>query len=277
MIAQGLSLEDVLAAEEAARQTHYFTTFQHLDVHHGFRPGVISGYIGSTGCGKSSLMKTLAMQAASTGPDTKVLYWLSEESAANYGKAMVRYASTARVPLDRIRFFEESSLDHTRLRTHEQFLDAFRDVVAGEFANIVFIDNCTTSRLYNADTGFRNQGKTVEFLKNLAKDLNIAIVYLAHTAANVSDNQGRLITTEDIRGSKDLVIQTSYFYILQKFTKNTDIFLTLRTVKFRDHQNAAGCYLLKYDSELGVYTGDVKVDFEKINQIFKDRDYLGRK
>jgi transcriptional regulator with XRE-family HTH domain len=272
-----LDFDEVAQAQEEALERHFFTTFNHLGAHNGFRRGVLSGYIGTTGSGKSSLMKTLALQAVTNNSEAKALYWLSEEALHKYGMSLKKYVDKTNAPYHRIEFFEESSMDHKILRTHQHFLMAFREIVERSMCQILFIDNLTTSRLYKNETGLMGQGQTVEFLKNLAKDLNIAIVYLAHTESKVSDNQGSLIAMEDIRGSKDIVIQSSYFYILQKFTQNGQIFLTLRTVKSRDHNGAFGNYLLKFDAEIGLYIADVKVEFEEINAIFKRRDYLGRK
>ena len=272
-----LDFDLVKEAQDEARERHFFTTFNHLDAHNGFRKGVLSGYIGSTGSGKSSLLKTLALQSVTRDSEARALYWLSEEALSKYGVAIKKYVDRTNAPYHRIEFFEESSLDHSILRTHENFLEATREIAERSGCSIWFIDNTSTSRLYKTDIGLFNQGKTVEFLKNLAKELNIAIVYMSHTDSKVSDNMGRLITTEDIRGSKDMVIQTSYFYILQKFTQDGTIYLTLRTVKSRDHQGAFGSYILKYDFDMGLYIGDVKVEFEQINEIFKRRDFLGRK
>jgi hypothetical protein len=277
MRTQILDFDLIEEAQHETQERHFFTSFEHLAAHRGFRKGVISGYIGSTGCGKSSLMKTLALQSVTGGNPINATYWLSEESINKYGMTLKRYVDETNAPYHRIRFFEESSMDHVALRTHEYFLEAFRDIVKSDGSEIVFIDNASTSRLYKGDIGFVNQGKTVEFLKNMAKEMDIAIVFLAHTGPKVSDNMGRLITAEDIRGSKDLVIQASYLYILQKFTSSGHVFLTLRTVKSRDHQGAFGNYVLKYDQNLGVYTGDVKVEFEEINRIFKARDHLGKR
>lgn len=276
MFATKVNIEDIKNVEADNSKRHFWTTFEHLNAHYGIRRGVLSGYMGSMGAGKSSLMKTIAMQAAVTSDKIKVLYYLSEEKTENYCVNMLKYDAMSG-GLERIEFIREPDMEHDEMRTHDQFLEHFKRIVSNSFCDIVFIDNITTSRLYSNTTGFNGQTKTTEFLKVLAQDLNIAIVYMAHTQSNVSDNMGRLITSEDIRGSKDIAIQTSYLYALQKFTSNGRYYLTLRTLKHRDHVKGGGCYILEYNNEMGVYVGDQKVEFEAINEIFKSRDQLGKK
>lgn len=275
MIIESVNPDDIQFAIDDSKKVHFFTTFSHLDAHYGIRRGCYSIYMGTTGSGKSSLIKSIAVQT-STPKDTTVLMWLSEEKKAKYAKGMDTYCKVSGADISRIKFFEESSLDHEKIRTHEDFLGAFKEVIIASGADAVFIDNLTSSRLYSTQTNLWDQSKTVTALKRISQDLDIAIVGLIHTDSKVSDNQGRLFTTEDTRGSKQIGIEASYFYSLQKFTSNEEIYLTLRTLKFRDHDNAGGTYLLNYDPRFSIYVGDVKVDFERINQIFKKRDNLGR-
>lgn len=275
MIIESVNPDDIQDAIDDSRKVHFFTTFSHLDAHYGIRRGCYSIYMGTTGSGKSSLIKSIAVQT-STPKDTTVLMWLSEEKKAKYAKGMDTYCKVSGADISRIKFFEESSLDHEKIKNHEDFLSAFKEVIIASGADAVFIDNLTSSRLYSTQTSLWDQSKTVNALKRISQDLDIAIVGLIHTDSKVSDNQGRLFTTEDTRGSKQIGIEASYFYSLQKFTSNEEIYLTLRTLKFRDHDNAGGTYLLNYDPRFSIYVGDVKVDFERINQIFKKRDNLGR-
>lgn len=277
IFASKVNFDDILKVASENTGRHFWSTFNHLNAHYGIRRGVLSGYIGTMGSGKSSLMKTLAIQAAITNKDVRVLYYLSEEKTENYCVNMLKYNEASGGGLEKIEFIREPDMDHEELKSHAQFLEHFKRIVTSSFCDILFIDNLTTSRLYRTSTGLNGQARTTEFLKVLAQDLNIAIVYMAHTQSNVSDNMGRLITSEDIRGSKDIAIETSYLYALQMFTSNGVRTLTLRTLKHRDHSKGGGSYLLEYDTDLGVYVGDTKVEFADINELFKNRDHLGKK
>lgn len=268
--------EDIEAATEDSKVKHFFTSFNHLDAHFGIRKGCYSVYMGTTGSGKSSLIKTIGAQASST-PHVKVLFWLSEEKKAKYAKGLDKYCEMAGINLSNIAFFEESSIEPAFIRTHEAFLSYFKEVVCSVGADLVIIDNISTGRFYGPQTSLRDQGRSVQFFKQISQDLDIGLITVIHTSSDVSDNQGRLFTTEDVRNLKSISLEASYFYALQKFTRNGDIFMFLRTLKYREHDNAAGTYLLKYDKTISLYTGDHKIEFEKVNEIFKTRDALGRK
>lgn len=265
--------QDILDAAEDSKKRHFFSSFNHLDAHFGIRRGCYSLYMGTTGCGKSSLVKTVGIQASST-PHTKVLFWLSEEKKAKYAKGMDTYCEMMGLPLENIAFFEESSIDKGLVRTHQEFLSYFGEVVCMANADIVIIDNISTSRFYGSQTSLKEQGQTVEFFKKTSQEMDIAIVAVIHTSSDVSDNMGRMFTTEDVRGLKSIALEASYFYAIQRFTRNGEIYNFLRTLKFREHANAAGTYHLKYDLKTSLYVSDEKVDFEMVKRIFKESDRL---
>lgn len=265
--------KDIQDAIEDSKQRHFFTSFQHLDAHYGIRRGCYSIYMGTTGCGKSSLVKVVGAQASST-PKIKVLFWLSEEKKAKYAKGLDKYCDYAGIKLSEIAFFEESSIDKDHIRTHEAFLSYFIEVVCTVNADIVIVDNLSTSRFYGPQTSLRDQGRTVEFFKQKSQDLDIAIVGVIHTSSGVSDNMGRLFTTEDVRGLRSISLEASYFYAIQRFTRNGEIFNFVRTLKFREHDTGGGTYHLKYDPKMSLYIGDSKIDFEKVKEIFKKSDRL---
>lgn len=264
---------DIDQAREDSKVRHFFTTMQHLDASFGIRRGVYSVMMGTSSCGKSGLAKMYGIQASTT-KHTKVLFWLSEESRAKYAIGMDEYCAKVGIDLSQIAFFEEKSIDKGLIKSHGQFLSYFKEVVCSVGADLVIVDNITSSRFYGPATSLREQGQTVEFLKEFTNETDIGLVAVMHTSSHVSDNMGRLFTLEDVRGLKSISIEAGYFYALQKFTKNGEIFTFLRTLKHRFHQQAAGTYLLNYDKQMSLYVGDNKVDFERVKTIFKESDRL---
>ena len=88
-------------------------------------------------------------------------------------------------------------------------------------------------------------------------------------------NCNRIITEQDCRGNAMISLISEFFYILQRYTSDQKIYDFVHTVKFRGYPQAKGFYQLKYDQQH--YIKDRQVDFNDINEIFKNRDYLGKK
>lgn len=263
---------DIDQARKDSKVKHFFTTMDHLGSHFGIRRGVYSVIMGTPSCGKSGLAKLHGVQASSGG--ARVLFWLSEESKAKYAVGMDLYCEQTGIDLSQISFFEEKTIDKRLVKSHRDFLNYFKEVVCSVGADLVIVDNITSSRFYGPATSLREQGETVEFFKEFSHDLDIGLMVVMHTSSDVSDNMGRLFTTEDVRGLKSISIEAAYFYALQKFTKNGEIFTFLRTLKHRFHQQAAGTYLLRYQPEYAMFVGDTKVSFEMVKQVFNEADRL---
>lgn len=273
MMNLSVNKQDIDQAREDSKVSHFFTSLECLSAHFGIRRGVYSVLMGTPSCGKSGLAKLIGIQASTT-PHTKVLFWLSEESKAKYAVGMDIYCEETGTDLSQIMFFEEKSIDKALVPNHTTFLNYFREVVCASGADLVIVDNITSSRFYGPSTSLKEQGQTVDFLKQFTHDTDVGMLVVMHTASDVSDNSGKLFTTEMVRGLKSISIEAAYFYALQKFTKNSEIFAFIRTLKHRFHQQAGGSYLLKYDARMGLYTGDQKVNFEAIKKIFQESDRL---
>jgi len=219
-------------------------------------------------CGKSTLLKCIIAETAST---IKILIWLSEETVLEYQKLLNDIDKSM---IKNIVFVEERSVPEDTKNDQDLFLQYFEQMVVDSGCCVVFIDNVTTSVLYNSRFGFFGQNKTADFLSNFVKRV-CSIFYISHTGQQVTDNYNKIVTPEDMRGSKELALVTEYFYIIQKFTSNGGVYTILRNAKYRHHREAAGYFNLVF--EKGYYIGDGYVPFEMINYIFKSRDHLGRK
>lgn len=253
---------------ELRDRTVYPSRFEFLKSHNGIRPKALSGLLGSTGCGKSTLVKCIITETASN--DAKVLVWLSEETVAEYQELIYFLDKSA---LKNIVFVEEKEIPEEYKETQADFFAYFEQMVEESGCDIVFIDNVTSSAFYNQRYGLAGQNKSAEFLRAFTKRI-CEIFYVAHTQSNITENYSKVINAEDIRGSKELSLMTEYLYIIQKFTSNSKQYNCLRNAKYRHHEKAAGWYSLTYENR--AYIGDAKVPFNLINKIFKSRDYFGR-
>lgn len=252
-----------------AVKSFFPTRFSFLASHFGIRPGCLHGMIGTTGCGKSTLIKCIIAEVAK---GNRPLVWLSEENIKQY-QALISDLDPS--ILENISFVEEKSIDERIRNNQDDFFEYFEQMAEESEAGVIFIDNVTTSSFYSQRFGLKGQQRSAEFLANFPKRKDPqAIFYIAHTESSVTDNYHKVVTPENIRGSKDLPMCTEYLYILQKFTKEDKIYLCLRNAKHRFHPDASGWYTLKYWE--GAYIGDKEVPFQAINKIFKNRDFLGR-
>ena len=249
-------------------RTEFPSRYQFLKAHNGIRPNCLHGIMGSTGCGKSTLVKCIIAEAASA---KRVLVWISEENVVEYQELINVLDKSV---LDNIMFVEEKEIDIKYRSDQDLFFQYFEQMVEQADCDVVFIDNVTTSAFYNSRFGFFGQQRTAEFMIQFVKRV-CSIFYVTHTRSEVTDNYAKVVTPEDIRGSKELALITEYMYIIQKFTTEDKQFNVLRVAKYRHHEDAAGWYGLKYEKK--AYIGDSKVPFAVINKIFKMRDHFGKK
>lgn len=249
-------------------QTEFYSRYEFLKAHYGIRPNCLHGIIGSTGCGKSTLVKCIIAEAAQ---GHKVLVWLSEENVVEY-QELIQYLDKS--CLKNISFVEEKDIPDEFKADQNNFFQYFTQMANEAMADIVFIDNVTSSAFYNQRFGFGGQNRSAEFLRNFCKSV-CSVFYVSHTGSSITDNHGKVINPEDIRGSNELAIVTEYMYIIQKFTTEDKQFNLVRVAKYRHHEKARGWYALKYSQK--AYIGDSKVPFNLVNAIFKSRDYFGKK
>jgi len=269
MLKQSVSYEAIEKEMRENTRQIYPSRFMFLNSTRGIRPRMLSGIMGTTGSGKSTLTKTMIVDAAKK---EKVMVWLSEETVTEYQIGMHK-VSDSRDSFKNICFVEEKNLDAFYLNDHETFLEYFKDLVVESGASLIFIDNLTSSNLYSDDIGPSGQSKTAVFLSKITKDLGVGIFFVAHTSKKIVDNQPMLITKEDIRGSQKITILAEYFYIIQKFTAKEKIYPLLNIVKHRHHNITNKFFLLGYKKDS--YEFDQQIDFSLVNKIFKNRDRLG--
>lgn len=249
-------------------RTVFHSRYAFLMAHNGLRPNCLHGLMGSTGSGKSTLTKCIITEAAS---QARILVWISEENVVEYQELINNLDKSV---LDNILFVEEKEIESQYKEDQDKFFEYFEQCVDSADCEFVFIDNITTSAFYNSRFGFYGQQKTSEFMINFVKR-KCSILYVSHTDSTVTDNYGKVVTPENIRGSKELALVTEYMYIIQKFTTEDKQFNVLRVAKYRHHEAAAGWYGLRYEKK--AYIGDNKVPFAVINKIFKMRDHFGKK
>lgn len=252
--------------------TQFFPSkFNFLNSHKGIRPGCISTLVGTSGSGKSTLAREIIIDSAKT--DKECFVWLSEESTIAYSMLIHELCPYKEIK-DRITIESEMDVPADVFRSVEYFMRYFKEQILDSNAEIVFIDNLTTSFMYSDRIRIDGQNKVATELRAIAEEYDIPIFIIAHTQKGIHDNGNHLISVDNIRGSAALSMTSAYAYALQSFKneggKQTSF---IQVNKSRYHKGCANrFYGLKYD--LGHYIGDIELKFEAVNEFFKLRNRL---
>jgi KaiC/GvpD/RAD55 family RecA-like ATPase len=258
---------EILEMQKANREVHFRSRFGFQNAHNGFRRGSMHLVLGTTGGGKSTLVRTILKEIIfrRENINNTLCLWLSEESLAAY-KQQLSYS------------MQSSELLHNIVARSEE--DEV-DVAEKDFFNwlktmkpdIFIFDNITTSNFYETKKP-QEQAAFARKLKNTLKDLNCACIIIAHTRADVSDTSPRMINIEDIMGSKSITRLVEFAYILQRFQVKDAFYPTLRIVKHRSQDLIHNLYLLNYEPKSKSFKDDTPMPFDKMKQIFDTRNKL---
>lgn len=268
-----LSDEKVVELKKRREDVFFKSKFNFLNEHRGLRPGALHLLLGTSGSGKSSLVRSILKDIATRfNNQEKLLCWLSEESKldfltefvqSNYNKSIAR----------NINIISELEMPEEVIGQSQMELLYFKHNLSNDEHKIIFIDNITTSKFYN-DRSPVEQSNFIMMLKGIAKDRDIPIVLVAHTKHDVSDNMSRLITENDIRGNKSIVNIVQFQYILQRFKGASRFYPTIRTVKHRGQNPNDKLFYLEFSKEKLEYVSDKKIEFELFKQVFKEREHF---
>lgn len=260
-----------------ASEIHINTSFAFLKAHNGLKKGKVHAMMGSSHSGKSTLVRSLILDALIHNPDKKVLLFLTEETTLDFVK---EFALTG--------FRRENLADHFKIVSamDEDTMFSIEDIgsLIKEFKpDLLFLDNITTASFY-ASSRPSEQTEVVHRLKHLIKEANIPLFLILHTGSEVVDNMNRLIEMNDVRGSKHIVNIAEFFYAAQSIHFQTydsltkkhrpAIFPTIHIKKHRGEHCEERLFSLVYDSKKRCYTSDQFLPFNDFKEMFKDRNKL---
>jgi energy-coupling factor transporter ATP-binding protein EcfA2 len=261
--------KDVIEKSAKLKSVKFWASrFNFLNEHNGIRPGKIHYLMGTTGTGKSTLAASIIADAAMDSP---VLVIVSEESIEDYANRI--YLTKQDVPKENIQFVYERNMNEA-IKSDQDKVWAWlemRIIEAG--ARLVFWDNLTSSPYFSQRFGPSGQEMAVSKIVEFGLKNKVAFFILMHTAKNVTDNFGKFIEGEDVRGTQQSFIGADFFYIFQRFSVKDQYFPFIRTVKHRGF-NPKRIHLLYFQN--GVYLKDSPSDFEAMNNIFMKRNVLGK-
>lgn len=255
--------------------THFKTRLLYLRAHNGFRRGSMHLFIGASGGGKSTLTRTVLLDILPNIKKKKLLLWLSEETSKEFktelAKTSIHKQDT--VLMDSMHIVSEQN--HPGFE-RQQFLNELINMILSGVYDFLILDNITTSELYN-DTGVLDQGRTIKKIRAAILKANIPAVLVAHTGGEVTESTRRVISANDVRGTKTIINLCQFIYILQGINIKDRIFQTLRIVKNRGADVKDKMFSLVFNTKLFLFTNERVIDFETFKINFKDRNDLNGK
>ena len=257
----------ILEDEKAKKFFH--SNFSFLNVHNGFRNGHLHMFMGSAGGGKSTLTRSMVIDVLCNRPPRKVLLWLSEETRLQF---LTEFdCSNFREYLSES-FFIYSEIDRGDVSS-EQIMSDIQNIITENRIDILFYDNMTTSQTYMGKT-VADQSSFVKRIKIAATTWDIPVVIIAHTGAQITENYNQIINMNDIRGSKDIVNQAEFFYILQTFYEGSKRTMTLRIIKHRGYVLDDLIYHLTFSREVKLISIAAPIPFEMFREAYRQRNQL---
>lgn len=268
LIKKAAAKEEVKRFQEENEIQVAQSRFDFLNIHKGLRPGIAHGVLGTPGSGKSTLVKSIL---SDTAEKMTCLAYLSEENIVQYQAKL----DLLGCKMDNVLFLQEKDLKTAGFEGNlDRLLMYLFEEIAAAGVGAFFFDNLTTSKIYE-NLKPAQQGYFFTRIQNFCEENGIIFVYVAHTKQGISDNHRAFIEGEDMRGSAYPFTQSPYFYIFQRFTIGTKIYAFVRVRKRRFHEVEQEIFLLNFKD--GVYVDDKPLEFNKLNDFFKQRNHLGKK
>ena len=263
----------VISSDEAKELKHtrdkvfWETKLPFVKQHKGFRPCCIHGILAPTTAGKTTLCRTIVDDIHFFHPENKIGVWLSEESKESYLTDLMG---------------DKDSMDNKSLIIFSE-VDSFELVKTPKKANdllvyfanendldFLIIDNTTTGALFGHD--WTEHKKACSTLKSIALELKIPVVYFCHSSPNKMLGSNRIIENEDIRGFKDLLNLSEYFYVLQTFVHGNSKISTIRITKHRGHDINEIFFRLEYG--VRKFVNSYPINFDSFKEVIKNANKL---
>lgn len=268
-ITSGVMSEEDIAEMDTAKNTKKFiSSLKVFNSTMGIRPNEFSVIVAQAGNGKSTLCKTISTECAIAGK--KCYHLLSEEKTsvykatiANVFEKMTQGKNTNSY-LEKLFFESMLDWDESQLKIG-YFFDYLEDVINDLCPDMVIFDNFTTSFMNTLPIGV--QGDMISRFRKIASAYDIAILGVFHTAKG-TDLYKRVLDGEDVRGNSSTTNAGSYNYVLSTYFRTNPPRAVINIDKARYHPEAnKSFYELYYDKALGIYTKDMKIDYEIVKGI----------
>lgn len=248
------------------------TNLNYLKSHKGFRNANIHLFLGTSGAGKSTKMRTIIRDFLIQNPFETIAIWLSEETVDDFKDELAKFKDPLLVQyLDNI--YAVSEMEGMNRENLTELKSNFIRFLDETEPSIMIFDNITTSAMYDT-LSVKDQTAMQGWLKAECIRRHIPFVFFAHTSAEITDSINRLINQQDIKGSRGICNIAQYLYVMQRFELGRLYFPTLRVVKYRGYTVEERLYYLNYDKEESVFSLDWALPWEEFMEAFSKRNQL---
>lgn len=252
------------------KKQEYGSQYNFIRSHNGYRKGKIHLAIGPSSGGKSTLTRSLLLDALLSLRENELIHFhLSEESAE---EALIELGSTG-VAFDKLKQIIITSEQDKNYRSAQQLFLELNESLQDKRVKFLFFDNITTSFCY-MDKKADDQAFIGRKLKELTKANNIPTILIAHTGGDSTMANSRLIEMNDIRGGKSIVNLAEFMYILQPMFIGSERHNIIRVVKHRGVSLKHPYYQLIYHDKPKMFVCDSAISFDELKDLFKKRNVL---
>lgn len=243
--------------------------FAFLTAHDGLKPRKMHLLIAPTHSGKSTMTRSLLVDAMIMNPNKKFLIWLTEETKEEFLVELKKCYPHEKLSGENLRIFSQQNYQEQDPQKIKGFIE---QCITQGYCDFLFVDNITTSPIY-MDKATKEQADIAMWFKGLSKKVGLFLI--AHT--NNNDFNNRLLDETDIRGSKTITNLTEFMYILQPIRVGDTLYQFLMIKKHRGEDVNGTFYRLNYDKKLYSFRDDLLVKFDDIAWLFQQRNQLSKK